>query len=117
MMLVIPVEERKCDQGHRAGSFINFIVCALALRLESEQRALRMDPAPRCCGSQILDSYHLPGELQDIHKPLQSRPCRDLRMAVNRGPGSLRCLLKTSTQSKSYQGFCSDALLSTVGRR
>ena len=56
---------------------------------------------------------------QDIHKPLQSpyRPCRVLRMAVNRGPGSLCCLLKTSAQPKSCQGFCSDTLLSTVGGR
>ena len=43
----------RCEQGYRAGSFTAFKVCVLALRIEAEQRALRIYPAPTliCCVS------------------------------------------------------------------
>ena len=53
MMSLTSRDGGRCEQEYRAGSFIVFKVCVLALRIETEQRALRKYPAPTliCCVS------------------------------------------------------------------
>ena len=53
MMSLTSRDGGRCEQGYRAGSFTAFNVCVLALRIEAEQTALRIYPAPTliCCVS------------------------------------------------------------------